>query len=86
MRTDVAIVGGGAAGLLAAVVARRLGHSVVVVESSRQPGGATAGGDGHLWVPGNDLAGRGGLPADSVDEALQYLTGLVGPADDVGRS
>lgn len=86
MRTDVAIVGGGAAGLLAAVVARRLGHSVVVVESSRQLGGATAGGDGHLWVPGNDLAGRGGLPADSVDEALQYLTGLVGPADDVGRS
>lgn len=86
MRTDVAIVGGGAAGLLAAVVARRLGHSVVVVEGSRQLGGATAGGDGHLWMPGNDLAGHGGLPADSADDALQYLTGLVGPTDDAARA
>lgn len=86
MRTDVVIVGGGAAGLLAAVAARRLGHSVVVLERSRQLGGATAAGDGHLWMPANDLAGHGGLPADSVQDALTYLAGLIGPRDEAQRA
>ncbi len=83
MRTDVVIVGAGAAGLLAAVAARRLGHQVLVVERTATLGGATAATDGQLWVPGNDLMGRGGLPADSPDEALGYLNALAAPADEV---
>ncbi len=83
MRTDVVIVGAGAAGLLAAVAARRLGHDVLLVEATAAVGGATAGTDGHLWVPGNDLMGRGGLPTDSAEEALTYLDGLAAPRDDV---
>lgn len=86
MRTDVVIVGAGAAGLLAAVAARRLGHDVLVVERTATVGGATATTDGHLWVPGNDLMGRGGLPADSAEEALAYLDGLVPPRDDVASA
>ncbi len=83
MRTDVVIVGAGAAGLLAAVAARRLGHDVLVVERTAGVGGATAGTDGHLWVPGNDLMGRGGLPADSAEEALTYLDALAAARDEV---
>ncbi len=83
MRTDVVIVGAGAAGLLAAVAARRLGHRVLVVERTAMVGGATAASDGHLWMPGNDLMGRGGAPIDSAEEALGYLDALATPADDV---
>ena len=83
MRTDVVIVGAGAAGLLAAVAARRLGHDVLLVERTAAVGGATAATDGHLWVPGNDLMGRGGLPADSAEEGLAYLDGLAATRDDV---
>ncbi|MFT4216569.1 MAG: FAD-dependent oxidoreductase [Micropruina sp.] len=81
MRTDVVIVGAGAAGLLAAVAARRLGHDVVVVERTATVGGATAASDGHLWIPASDLMGRGGIPADTPDEALAYLNALAAPAD-----
>ena len=83
MHTDVVIVGAGAAGLLAAVAARRLGHEVLLIEARADVGGATAETDGRLWVPGNDLMGRGGVPADSADEALAYLDTLAAPADDV---
>ncbi|WP_298129612.1 FAD-dependent oxidoreductase [Micropruina sp.] len=83
MRTDVVIVGAGAAGLLAAVAARRLGHEVLVVERTASVGSVTADSDGHLWMPGNDLMGRGGTPSDSADEALGYLNGLTAPADEM---
>ncbi len=83
MQTDVVIVGAGAAGLLAAVAARRLGHQVLVVERTATVGSVTASGDGHLWVPGHDLMGRGGAPSDSAEEALSYLNGLSTPADEV---
>ena len=79
MRTDVIIVGAGAAGLLAAVAARRLGHEVLVVEASSVVGGTTATTDGALWLPANDLMGRGGIPSDSPDVALRYLNGLSAP-------
>ena len=77
MQTDVVIVGAGAAGLLAAVTARRLGHEVLVIEASALVGGATSGSDGHLWLPANDLMGRGGIPSDSHGDALDYLEGLA---------
>lgn len=76
MRIDVVVVGAGAAGLLAAVAARRLGHRVLVVEAASKVGGSTAGTDGSLWLPGNDLMGRGGFPSDSPDEAIAYLNDL----------
>lgn len=80
MRTDVVVVGAGAAGLLAAVAARRLGHEVLVVERSGQVGGSTATTDGALWLPGNDLMGRAGIPDDSADEVVGYLDALAAPS------
>ena len=79
MRTDVVIVGAGAAGLLAAVAARRLGHQVLVIERGATLGGATSASDGHLWLPGNDLMGRNGIPSDTAEDALAYLAALAGP-------
>lgn len=76
--TQFVVVGAGAAGLLAAVTARRLGLEVVLVEASDQVGGATAVGDGTLWLPANPLSGSGSLPADSPDEARAYLDAVVG--------
>lgn len=78
--TDLVVVGGGAAGLLAAVAARRLGHRVIVVEASDRLGGATALGDGRLWLPASDQAAR--LGPDSPESAAEYLDALVGPAGD----
>lgn len=83
MRTDVIIVGAGAAGLLAAVAARRLGHEVLVVESDAAVGGTTATTDGALWLPANDLMGRGGVPADNPEDALRYLNVLATPESPV---
>ncbi|MBK8447578.1 MAG: FAD-dependent oxidoreductase [Micropruina sp.] len=83
MRTDVIIVGAGAAGLLAAVAARRLGHEVLVVEADAAVGGTTATTDGALWLPANDLMGRGGIPSDSPDDALRYLNALATPESPV---
>ena len=63
--------------------AQRLGHEVLVVERTASVGSVTADSDGHLWMPGNDLMGRGGTPSDSADEALGYLNGLTAPADEM---
>ncbi|HVK44698.1 MAG TPA: FAD-dependent oxidoreductase [Micropruina sp.] len=79
MRTDVVVIGAGAAGLLAAVAARRLGHEVLVVERSGSVGGSTATTDGALWLPGNDMMGRVGIPSDSAAEAASYLDALAAP-------
>jgi len=83
VRTDVVIVGAGASGLLAAVAARRIGHRVLVVERGATLGGATSASDGHLWLPGNDLTGRNGIPSDSPEEALAYLDALAGRGSDL---
>lgn len=56
-----------------------LGHEVLVVERTASVGSVAADSDGHLWMPGNDLMGRGGTPSDSADEALGYLNGLTAP-------
>lgn len=84
--TQVVVVGAGAAGLLAAVTARRLGLDVIVVEAGDQVGGATALGDGTMWLPANPLAASGS--SDSVEEARAYLDavlGAPGPASTAAR-
>ncbi len=75
--TDVLVVGAGAAGLLAAVAARGLGQRVIIVEASASVGGATACGDGHLWLPGNHLAAKLGA-TDSVEDGETYLDHILG--------
>ena len=77
VRTDVVIVGGGAAGLLAAVAARRLGHDVLVCEAGPMVGGATALGDGRIWLPANQLMEKLGV-GDSAVEAAEYLDAILG--------
>lgn len=74
---DVVIVGAGAAGLLAAVAARGLGHNVVVVEAGSLVGGASAAGDGLLWLPGNHLMTKLN-EHDSVEDATTYLDHVLG--------
>lgn len=81
VRTDVVVVGAGAAGLLAAMAARRLGHDVLVVEASPLVGGATAIGDGRIWLPANHLMEKLGV-GDSTVEAAEYLDGVLGPPSD----
>lgn len=77
VRTDVVVVGGGAAGLLAAVAARRLGHEVLVCEAGSLVGGATAAGDGRIWLPANQLMEKLGI-GDSAVEAAEYLDAILG--------
>lgn len=77
IQTDLVVVGAGAAGLLAAVAARRLGHEVLIVEASPLAGGATALGDGRLWLPANHLMGKLGV-TDSTEEAAEYLHAILG--------
>lgn len=74
---DVVIVGAGAAGLLAAVAARGLGHRVVVIEAGTLAGGASAAGDGLLWLPGNHLMTKLN-EHDSAEEASTYLDHVLG--------
>lgn len=75
---DLVVIGGGAAGLLAAVAARRMGRTVLVLEASGFAGGATAVSDGRLWLPGNPLAAKAGIP-DSIEDAATYLDAQAGP-------
>ena len=77
METDIVVVGAGAAGLLAAVAARGLGHRVIVVEGSNQVGGATAGDDGLLWLPGHHVSDKRGPRSERAD-AGAYLDHVLG--------
>lgn len=82
VHTGVVVVGAGAAGLLAAVVARRLENEVVLIEATDRVGGATATGDGTLWLPANQFMGQGSLPSDSFAEAMTYLGECLGTPRD----
>lgn len=75
---DLVVVGAGTAGLLAAVAARRLGERVLVVEADHLAGGSTAGSDGRIWLPVNNLMGKLGV-TDSTADAVDYLAALLGP-------
>ncbi|SUA79652.1 3-oxosteroid 1-dehydrogenase [Nocardia otitidiscaviarum] len=74
---DLLVVGSGAAGMTAAITAARHGLSTVVIEKSRHWGGSTARSGGGVWIPGNAVLRRD-APADDIDSARTYLTGIVG--------
>lgn len=73
---DVIVLGSGASGLVAALHAARAGLSVLVCEKSPLIGGTSAMSAGGIWVAGNDLAAKAGLP-DSTDEALSYALAVA---------
>ncbi|WP_241665778.1 3-oxosteroid 1-dehydrogenase [Prescottella subtropica] len=78
---DLVVVGSGAGGMAAAITAARRGLSVVIVEKSAYWGGSSARSGGGVWVPGNSVL-RHEAPADDLESARTYLTGIVG--DGVG--
>jgi len=76
--TDFLVVGSGA-GLTGAVAAAAAGLDVVVIEKSEYVGGSTGMSGGVMWLPNNPLMQREGV-ADSLQEALRYLSDVVGDA------
>src|SRR3546814_7241506 len=76
-QVDVLVVGSGAGAMTAALRAAHAGAKVLIVEKAAVYGGTLATSGGGLWIPGNHLMADCGID-DSDDEALQYLTQLVG--------
>lgn len=74
---DVVVVGCGGAGMTAALAAAGNGLSVVVVEKTPHFGGSTARSGGGIWVPGNEVLRRAGVP-DSPEQAREYLAYVAG--------
>lgn len=74
---DVLVVGSGAGAMTAALRAAHAGARVLIVEKAAVYGGTSATSGGGLWIPDNHLMAGCGV-ADSEDEALRYLTQLVG--------
>jgi 3-oxosteroid 1-dehydrogenase len=76
--TDFIVVGSGAGGMTAAAVAAIEGVDSLVLEKTQYYGGTTALSGGVAWIPNSDSMARAGIP-DSEDEAVAYLTQVVGP-------
>ncbi|WP_067692760.1 3-oxosteroid 1-dehydrogenase [Nocardia jejuensis] len=74
---DVIVVGSGAAGMTAAITAAHQGLSVVLIEKAAHWGGSTARSGGGVWIPGNSVL-LAQAPADDIEAARTYLTGIVG--------
>lgn len=76
--TDVLVAGSGAGGVTGAYTAAREGLDVLLVEATEKFGGTTAySGGGGMWFPGNAVVRRAGVD-DSIDDALEYYTAVVG--------
>jgi 3-oxosteroid 1-dehydrogenase len=75
--TDVLVAGSGAGGATGAYTAAREGLDVVLVEATDRFGGTTAYSGGGMWFPGNSVLRRAGTD-DTVDDALEYYTAVVG--------
>lgn len=72
---DVLVIGSGAGGLSTAVTAKHLKLDVLVVEKEPLVGGTTARSGGFLWVPGNPLAAKEGMPEGDVRSYLKSVAG-----------
>lgn len=72
MPPSVVVVGAGLGGMAAAIVAADHGADVTLVEKGACVGGAAAYSGGQVWVGGNHVAARLGLP-DSVGRTLTYV-------------
>ena len=76
--TDVLVAGSGAGGVTGAYTAAREGLDVILVEATEKFGGTTAySGGGGMWFPCNPVLLRAGTD-DSIDDALEYYTAVVG--------
>jgi succinate dehydrogenase/fumarate reductase flavoprotein subunit len=82
---DVLVAGSGAGGFAAALTANLQGLDVIMVEKEALFGGTTAYSAGVIWIPSNSHQAAAGV-ADSRDDALAYLTRLVGNRLDRARA
>ena len=73
---DLVVIGAGAGGMTAALAGALHNMEVLLCEATGQVGGTTATSAGTIWVPGNTPSREAGY-ADSVEEAMRYLDGLV---------
>ncbi|NLE18213.1 MAG: FAD-dependent oxidoreductase [Propioniciclava sp.] len=73
---DVVVVGSGT-GLMGAITAARAGLRTLVVEKGATFGGSTAMSGGGMWMPGNAVITRKGIP-DSRERVETYLDAIVG--------
>ncbi|WP_199254285.1 FAD-binding protein [Mycolicibacterium mengxianglii] len=75
---DVLVAGSGAGGVTGAYTAAREGLDVIMVEATEKFGGTTAySGGGGMWFPTNPALRRAGSD-DSIEDALEYYTAVVG--------
>ncbi|MGC5248133.1 3-oxosteroid 1-dehydrogenase [Gordonia sp. DT219] len=74
---DVVVVGAGAAGLSAAITAAAQGLRTVIIEKSAYWGGSTSRSGGGVWIPGNSVLKRDGVP-DDREEARRYVHAIIG--------
>ncbi len=73
---DVVVIGSGAAGATAALAAHAGKAKVALLDKSSKFGGTTAVSGGVVWVPNNRHMPEVGI-ADSLDEAIAYVTRLA---------
>lgn len=81
---DFLIIGSGGGAFAAGLTAARAGLSVLIVEKSNKLGGSTAMSGGILWLPGNRVMRRSGIP-DTIAAGRSYLDALIG-ADDISST
>ncbi|MDL9938058.1 3-oxosteroid 1-dehydrogenase [Gordonia sp. ABSL1-1] len=75
---DVIVVGAGGAGLSAAITAANKGLKTVLIEKSPYWGGSTSRSGGGVWIPGNSVLQRDGVP-DDREQAREYVHAIIGP-------
>lgn len=74
---DVLIIGAGVGGLSTAIAAAKNGLRPVIIEKEPVFGGTAAFSGGVLWIPGNSLAKKAGIP-DSREAAITYMKSEAG--------
>ncbi|MBT7877270.1 MAG: FAD-binding protein [Gammaproteobacteria bacterium] len=74
---DVLVVGSGAGSMVAAATAAQQGATTLVIEKTSMYGGTSATCGGGIWIPASHSA-KAQDQEDSPEEALEYLTHLIG--------